>query len=104
MTTYEHGKHPDGAPVTWHIDYMGQWIVVTHHEFIVDGKPHTETLGHHRRALGIMGCERFAEHRCRAFHLAKLAEEAAGVIAGAHATTVGAIDWLRRYRAAKGEA
>ena len=86
--TYEHGKADADAPVTWsvgHGHYSGKA------EMWIDGRH--------------VAVDRWtAEHVCRAFHLAKLAEEAAGVIANAHATTVGAIDWLRRYRAAKGEA
>ena len=86
--TYEHGRADADAPVTWqHLPgHEGFAMVSVSFAYVLSMRVDT------------------AEYICRAFHLAKLAEEAAGVIANAHATTVGAIDWLRRYRAAKGEA
>ncbi len=91
--TYEHGKADADAPVTWsvgHGHYSGKA------EMWIDGRH--------------VAVDRWtAEHVCRAFHLAKLAEEAAGFVdligfASAEDHHDAAQDWLRRYRAAKGEA
>ncbi len=88
MTTYEHGKAPADAPVTW-------WPVV------------------HSTATALVGGDgwsfdvhkRHADSICRTFHLAKLAEEAKAYmdrLAG-HRDPFPA-NWLRRFRAAKGDA
>ena len=91
--TYERGKQPNDAPVAWE-RFGGEFHIVSN-----DFDPHVllfiSAMNNPSAQLDTV---------CRAFHLAKLAEEAANVIANAHAMTVGAIDWLRRYRAAKGEA
>ncbi len=81
--SYEHGKAPPDAPVTW-------WPVV------------------HSTATALVGGDgwsfdvhkRHADSICRAFHLAKLAEEAEAIIETGDYSP----DWLCRFRAAKGEA
>jgi len=89
VTTYEHGKQPDGAPVTYTLDQLGFVRRV-----IVDGENDavlTEAMEH----------PMVADRICRAFHLAKLAEEAASTVES-FGTDAGGFrtDWLRRYREA----
>jgi hypothetical protein len=91
--TYQHGKAPADAPVTWDIDcglhIIGNGICVD-----LDN--------------GSATCDD-ADAICRAFHLAKLAEDAAPCVQRAaddedFERAQPAADWLRRFRAAKGDA
>ena len=90
MTTYEQGRAPEGAPVTW---------------FLL---PHSTAMACIRLPDGssIDAHRLQADAACRAFHVAKLAEEAAAMsaesvqgVAWINPTTAFA-DWLRRYREA----
>lgn len=102
--TYQHGKAPADAPVTWNVstDKRGerQWNL--------------SDFGTH---VCVCYSEESADRVGRAFHLAKLAGEAAkiGDAAGEmhHASCLmepcnhlekAYADWLRRYDAAKGDA
>lgn len=89
MTTYEHGRAPADAPVTWERYEGGRFVAV----FRVSNRAEMAT------AVTLVA----AESICRAFHLAALVDEAAGMLGGAPLTPPGTTDWLRRYRAAKGE-
>jgi hypothetical protein len=84
--TYEHGKAPADAPVTYVVDGLGFVLRI-------------ETTN---GAIITRGVERRdeADSICRAFHLAKLAEEAKSIIETGDYSP----DWLCRFRAAKGEA
>jgi hypothetical protein len=96
--TYQHSKAPADAPVTWDIDcglhIIGNGICVD-----LDN--------------GSATCDD-ADAICLAFHLAKLAEEAQYYMECASKLTYDdgsetkdahdAADWLRRFRAAKGDA
>ena len=87
MTTYEHGKQPDGAPVTW--QRVGCSVHGTVYEL-------NDTVH-----WSMFSSEESADEACRAFHLAKLAEEAASTVES-FGTDAGGFrtDWLRRYREA----
>ncbi len=93
MVTYESGKAPADAPVTWRKD--------SHSYFARD----VLTFG--GRICLVMDADNHraeeVEETCRAFHLAALVDEVAGMLGGAPLTPPGTTDWLRRYRAAKGE-
>jgi len=87
VTTYEHGKQPDGAPVTW--QRVGCSVHGTVYEL-------NDTVH-----WSMFSSEESADEACRAFHLAKLAEEAASTVES-FGTDAGGFrtDWLRRYREA----
>lgn len=89
MTTYEHGKQPDGAPVTYTLDKHG--FIRT---FTVDGADDPVMAS-------AIESPRLADRICRAFHLAQLAEEADAMLRISPLTPPGTTDWLRRYREAK---
>ena len=90
MTTYEHGRAPADAPVTWDksCDKRGeyQWNLSDGSAFVC-----------------VAYSAEAAERACQWAHLAALADEVAGMLGGAPLTPPGTTDWLRRYRAAKGE-
>lgn len=67
MTTYQHGQQPDGAPVTWRTSQSGL-------AYIVSGKTVELYMDCDSHDDGEM------EDICRAFHVAKLAEEARGCL------------------------
>ena len=87
MTTYQHGQQPDGAPVTW--QRVGCSVHGTVYEL-------NDTVH-----WSMFSSEESADEACRAFHLAKLAEEAASTVES-FGTDAGGFrtDWLRRYREA----
>ena len=86
MTTYQHGQQPDGAPVTWRKDH--EWpSCMAAIQYDDDGMIRPAKVS-----------QELAEIICRAFHLAKLAEEAAAMLESAPLTPHGTTDWLRRYR------
>ncbi len=88
MTTYEQGHAPKDAPVAWQVsrDKRGEY-----HWHLSDGSAFVCTAY----------SEDAANRTARAFHLAKLAEEAASTVE-AFGTDSGGFrsDWLRRYREA----
>ena len=86
-TTFEHGKADADAPVTWQQDRY-HFTVKSADGFVFF---ELRTEDHEEWEIQAL---------CRAFHLAKLAEESAGMLDELAAHT--ASDWLRRYRAAKG--
>lgn len=85
--TYEHGKAPADAPVTW------DNVVHEGCEIVLDAD---------RILRGLHASD--ADTICRWAHLAALADEAAPVVE-AFGTDAGGFRgyWLRRYDAAKGE-
>lgn len=101
MTTYQHGQQPDGAPVTWERTETRSIVQL-------NGMP---------SGLRPFLSEIDADAIARAFHVAKLVEEAESVIDG-QSTLLTAYrlgtrpsekaidkaskrsDWLRRYREA----
>ena len=89
MRTYEQMKAPSDAPVTWR--NVGCSVHGTVYE--LNNTVH----------WSMFSSEESANEACRAFHLAKLAEEMGAWLfdTGKEAWCA---DWLRRYRAAKGEA
>ena len=94
MTTYEHGRAPADAPVTWR-EGPDHDIVIQ----LGDGSyenDHTVSINYEPD---------YADTICQWAHLAALADEAAPVVE-AFGTDAGGFRgyWLRRYRAAKGEA
>ena len=89
MVTYEHGRAPADAPVKYTLDRIGFVNAIRFR----DETLLTTAIEKHGEADAI----------CRAFHLAALADEAATMLGGAPLTPPGTTDWLRRYRAAKGE-
>lgn len=92
MTTYEHGRAPADAPVTWR-EGPDHDIVIQ----LGDGSyenDHTVSINYEPD---------YADTICQWAHLAALADEVAGMLGGAPLTPPGTTDWLRRYRAAKGE-
>lgn len=90
MVTYESGKAPADAPVTWRRlenndrQGFGQWFLETETAVVAKVSPPCEL-----------------DAICRAFHLAALVDEVAGMLGGAPLTPPGTTDWLRRYRATK---
>lgn len=97
MTTYEHGKAPADAPVTWNTRSPNSDYII---EFNLSGT----TCGFAATFHTTGKVSNVADAVCRAFHLAALADEAAPVVE-AFGTDAGGFRgyWLRRYRAAKGE-
>lgn len=101
MTTYEHGRAPADAPVTWR-EGPDHDIVIQ----LGDGSyenDHTVSINYEPD---------YADTICQWAHLAALADEAAEGVNEAMIFAAGgedavreckAKDWLRRYRAAKGE-
>lgn len=97
--TYKHGKADADAPVTWTNAFGSFQCKDTATNggevfIIVNDEDHDASE---------------MDDICRAFHLAKLAEEAAKFVDMIGCNTDdgsyhAAQDWLRRYRAAKGEA
>lgn len=88
MTTYERGKEPHGAPVTWRANHAEPFSVT-----LPNGDCVSCAYADDANAI------------CRAFHLAKLAEEAAAIFNPNVFMSRGDIDskcddWLRRYREA----
>ena len=63
MKTYEQGRAPEGAPVTWKVGYNSVCRVFGIHGEGPDGY---QSIAYNLRS---------AESICRAFHLAKLAED-----------------------------
>lgn len=99
MTTYEQGRAPEGAPVTWRERTPGNDFII---EFDVVGS----TRGFAATFHTMGNASEVAEAICLAFHVAKLAEEVAAMsaesvqgVAWINPTTAFA-DWLRRYREA----
>jgi len=99
VTTYEHGKQPDGAPVTW--QRVGCSVHGTVYEL-------NDTVH-----WSMFSSEESADEACRAFHLAKLAEEASKIgdkasdmhdsscfVESCNHLEKSFADWLRRYREA----
>lgn len=103
MTTYQHGQQPDGAPVTWTKSETAYFV---RDEITFGGKVLLllATENHEQPEIEML---------CRAFHLAKLAEEAAKI--GEKASDMHDAscfvepcnhleksfdNWLRRYREA----
>ncbi len=92
MTTYEHGRAPADAPVTWR-EGPDHDIVIQ----LGDGSyenDHTVSINYEPD---------YADTICQWAHLAALVDEVSGMLGGAPLTPPGTTDWLRRYRAAKGE-
>ena len=98
MTTYEHGRAPADAPVTW--KNVGCPVHGTVYEL-------NDTVH-----WSILSSEESANQACQWAHLAALADEVAEGVNEAMIFAAGgedkvreckAKDWLRRYRAAKGE-
>ena len=95
MTTYEHGRAPADAPVTWRRlenndrQGFGQWFLETETAVVAKVSPPCDL-----------------DAICRAFHLAALVDEAKDLFIPSWSEGslhYEAKDWLRRYRAAKGE-
>lgn len=87
MTTYEQGRAPEGAPVTW----CGN-----------DAKGRDAAI-YGATEPPIIVARQHANAICKAFHVAKLAEEAAAIVETAQFKIdkiAPAADWLRRYREA----
>lgn len=100
--SYEAGKAPAGAPVTWrrHEDSESIYVVTLGRD-AADEPSEIDVYD-----------ECYADAICRAFHDAKLAGEAknlvltlraVAVVDGRDGTVSDANDWLRRYDAAKGD-
>lgn len=99
--TYEHGKADADAPVTWERDStQPKWFGHITYDDNGTIRP-------------VKASVEFCEIICRAFHLAKMAREAAIHVAYARevdireerkTTADQCTDWLRRFDAAKGEA
>ena len=94
MTTYEHGRAPADAPVTW-----------------IPSKNYDGAAEIPRGIFTMTTSVEFANDHCRLAHLAALADEVAEGVNEAMIFAAGgedavreckAKDWLRRYRAAKG--
>jgi hypothetical protein len=95
--TYQHGEAPADAPVTWQEN--SEAFDIGGHE----GSPVWVFLDKNTHVVSD------ADSICRAFHLAKLAKDAAPCVQRAaddedFERAQPAADWLRRFRAAKGDA
>lgn len=98
MTTYQHGQQPDGAPVTWrHVTDTAGPIKISEGSYAITYAWHPKD----------------ADAIARAFHLAKLAEDASKIgekagdmhdsscfVEPCNHLEKSFADWLRRYREA----